>query len=358
MWLPMAKAIASGRFGVSVIALVLLAGTAEPPSAAPSGGDEPVLGSMVGSHLGSPQHDPDIDGKVAPPPIGNPLWAISLQSLTSTRDRPLFSPSRRPAAVTIAAPAAAAPPTQAKPAEPVRPPLTLVGTAVGTDLTMGIFVDEATKDVVRLRVGEGHGGWTLRSVDDHDAVLARKADEVTLALPARNGAKPAIASVSGPAHAAERLQTTAAANERSQTPPPPKTATTSDAKPPALPPGKWLDGDGQVIDAPPRAAPSEGGAKARVATWVDGDGQPIGPPPAAPTTEDGKPLGPAIWLDGYGRPIGPAPKVWTDGDGRSITPPPYRWLDQNGKPVIPPAPTWQDGDGQLIGAPLQRHAWQ
>src|SRR5579883_2994176 len=152
VWLPMAKAIASGRFGVSVIALVLLAGPAEPPSAAPSGGDEPVLGSMVGSHLGSPQHDPDIDGKVAPPPIGNPLWAISLQSLTSTRARPLFSPSRRPAAVAIAAPAAAAPPTQAKPAEPVRPPLTLVGTAVGTDLTMGIFDDEATKDVVRLRV--------------------------------------------------------------------------------------------------------------------------------------------------------------------------------------------------------------
>ena len=39
-------------------------------------------------------------------PSGNPLWAIPLRALTVTRDRPIFSPSRRPpAAAVIAAPA-------------------------------------------------------------------------------------------------------------------------------------------------------------------------------------------------------------------------------------------------------------
>ena len=34
------------------------------------------------------------------PPMGNPLWGISLNALTATRERPIFSPSRRPPAPT------------------------------------------------------------------------------------------------------------------------------------------------------------------------------------------------------------------------------------------------------------------
>src|ERR1700682_5261696 len=32
----------------------------------------------------------------AEPPAGNPLWAVPLRSLSVPRDRPIFSPSRRP----------------------------------------------------------------------------------------------------------------------------------------------------------------------------------------------------------------------------------------------------------------------
>jgi len=35
--------------------------------------------------------------------IGNPLWAIPLDSLTITRDRPLFTPSRRAPVPAVAA---------------------------------------------------------------------------------------------------------------------------------------------------------------------------------------------------------------------------------------------------------------
>src|SRR5262249_28882248 len=62
-------------------------------------------------------------------PTGNPLWGIPLRVLTATRERPLFSPSRRPPAPpAVAAPAPPPPVVAAKAPEPDHPPLTIVGT--------------------------------------------------------------------------------------------------------------------------------------------------------------------------------------------------------------------------------------
>jgi hypothetical protein len=41
----------------------------------------------------------------------------------------------------------------------------LVGTVVGEFRQIGVFVEETTKEMVRLATGEGHDGWVLRSVD-------------------------------------------------------------------------------------------------------------------------------------------------------------------------------------------------
>ena len=43
-------------------------------------------------------------------PTGNPLWTIPLSQLAVTRDRPVFSPSRRPPAPVAAAPIYVPPP--------------------------------------------------------------------------------------------------------------------------------------------------------------------------------------------------------------------------------------------------------
>ena len=61
---------------------------------------------------------------------GNPLWTVPLSALPATRDRPLFSVSRRPLFVT--APIVAPPPKQEALAPPPleRPLLTLIGTIV------------------------------------------------------------------------------------------------------------------------------------------------------------------------------------------------------------------------------------
>jgi hypothetical protein len=157
-------------------------------------------------------------------PTGNPLWAVPLASLSATRERPIFSPSRRPLPPAVAATPyvlSSAPAT--KPVEPDRPPVALVGTIVGEIEGIGIFVDQATSQIVRIRTGQGHAGWVLRSVQGREATFDRDQQTVTLALPA-----PGAGQGGQPAD---------------QPAIPPSVGTLSG--------GLWMDGDGQMISPPP-----------------------------------------------------------------------------------------------------------
>lgn len=120
-------------------------------------------------------------------PSGNPLWAIPLGSLAITRERPIFSPSRRPSApavVAIAPPRIAQPMVASPPAAPQHPNLALIGTVVGETEGFGVFLDQTTHNVVRLKTGEGHAGWILRSVKAREATLEKARQTETLRLPA------------------------------------------------------------------------------------------------------------------------------------------------------------------------------
>lgn len=124
-------------------------------------------------------------------PSGNPLWAIPLSALTATRDRPLFLPSRRPPAPAVAGtPVVAVPqPAAPPPAEPEQPPLTLVGAVAGESEGIAVFLDQATNSVIRLKTGQDHSGWVLRSVKGREAVLQKDRRTTTLVLPVP-GAQP------------------------------------------------------------------------------------------------------------------------------------------------------------------------
>jgi general secretion pathway protein N len=116
---------------------------------------------------------------------GNPLWAVPLSSLTATRERPLFLPSRRPLAPpAVAGPPPPPPPAPAPPAVPDRPRLALVGAVVGDQEGIAVFIDQNTQGVVRLRTGENHMGWILRAVKGREATLEKGREVVQLALPA------------------------------------------------------------------------------------------------------------------------------------------------------------------------------
>jgi general secretion pathway protein N len=113
----------------------------------------------------------------------NPLWEIPLSSLSTTRERPIFSPLRRPPPPVVAA----APPPQApsppKPPRVEQPQLSLVGTVGGEEESFGIFVDQATKAALRLRVGEDYQGWKLRAVQGREVTLERDQQTTILSLP-------------------------------------------------------------------------------------------------------------------------------------------------------------------------------
>jgi hypothetical protein len=116
----------------------------------------------------------------------NPLWAIPLAALSSTRERPIFSPSRRPPPPPVAAVTVAQPPPPPPPKSPraERPQLSLVGTIVADDdQSFGIFVDQTTRASLRLKIGEDHLGWKLRSVYGREATFERDQQITILSIP-------------------------------------------------------------------------------------------------------------------------------------------------------------------------------
>jgi hypothetical protein len=227
--------------GCGTVGLVLLAITSSHFRAVASAVTEPTDNGAIETTI-----DPTIARQRPAAATGNPLWAIPLRLLNITRERPLFSPSRRPPAVTARSAAPAQP--AVKPGQPDHPLLTLLGTIVGEHQGIGIFVDQNSKNVISLKTGQEHDGWTMRTVHDRETIFEGQHREVILALPARN-----------------------AANE------PVLPGGNSSAT--ALPAGTWMDGDGQMISPPTFA---KGGAQAPsplpAATWTDGDGQQISPP--------------------------------------------------------------------------------
>jgi general secretion pathway protein N len=154
------------------------------------GFDQPTPATTAQSPDPAAATPPDAARAAPPLRAGNPLWAVPLSSLTLTRERPIFSSSRRPPPP----PVAAAPVVQVRPAppppppsrEPERPRLSLVGT-VGGEQGIAVFVDQGTQAIVRLRTGEGHDGWVLRTVGGREVTLQNEGNTAVLTLPRIEG---------------------------------------------------------------------------------------------------------------------------------------------------------------------------
>jgi general secretion pathway protein N len=122
--------------------------------------------------------------QVKPVPSANPLWGVPIKQLSNTRERPIFSPSRRPPPppAVVAAPPPSPPPVET-PKEPERPQLTLLGTIVNGSDGYGIFMDQATKAPVRIKIGASHQGWVLRSLRVGAATLGKGINKVVIEFP-------------------------------------------------------------------------------------------------------------------------------------------------------------------------------
>jgi general secretion pathway protein N len=206
---------------------------------------------------------------------GNPLWAIPLRQLSATVARPLFAPSRRPPPPVVAdAPRAAALLPPPKAAEPDKPDLSLLGTVAASSTEgIGIFVEQgAGKNVLRLKIGENHKGWVLRTVQRREVAFEKSGETVVLAIPSpemkqtgpfsANGA-----STPGPITPGAAPASPAPSVART----PPKPAAPAAAGPPPLSP------DAPAITAPAAAPISPG--KNPFEAWFQRVKQQAGGPP-------------------------------------------------------------------------------
>ncbi len=120
-------------------------------------------------------------------PSGNPLWAIPLSTLSATRERPIFRPSRRaPAPAVIGQPRVEPAMPAAAPSAPERPQLTLVGAVVGDTEGIAVFLDQSNT-VIRLRTGQDYSGWVLNIVKGREATLQKDYQTAVFALPVPDG---------------------------------------------------------------------------------------------------------------------------------------------------------------------------
>jgi hypothetical protein len=99
--------------------------------------------------------------------LDNPVAALSLDQLSATRERPLFSPSRR----------APNPPVVFVPPPPLQPPaappnLQLYGTIINADEALAIVFSSSTNRAARVRVGDEIGGWRVDKIEERKVVIS------------------------------------------------------------------------------------------------------------------------------------------------------------------------------------------
>lgn len=177
---------------ITALMLLAMGGFGLGASAAQPVTEARLLDAGLAPDGGTTSHRPAIAPFSAAPsaPVGksahgNPAAAMPLDTLSATRERPIFSQSRRPpqAAPPPVVVEAAALPVEVTPPAPEHPPLTLVGTVVGAAQNVALFMKSNERAVVRLRIGETESGWTLRSVEPKSTTLEKNTQKVTLALP-------------------------------------------------------------------------------------------------------------------------------------------------------------------------------
>ncbi len=66
----------------------------------------------------------------------------------------------------------------------------LIGAIAGGSEGFAVFLDQSNNNIVRLKTGQDHNGWVLRSVKGREATLEKNKRSATLALPTPEGLSP------------------------------------------------------------------------------------------------------------------------------------------------------------------------
>jgi hypothetical protein len=143
----------------------------------------PATETTGAADTAAPQKAPRALDSGEEPRAGNPLWTVPLRALSATRERPLFSASRRPPIVAVPP---AAPRLKAEapaPAPPERPLLTLVGTILSPKASVAMVQVFNTETISRLRLGQENDGWRVQAISLRSIVVEKSGQSVELGLP-------------------------------------------------------------------------------------------------------------------------------------------------------------------------------
>lgn len=112
--------------------------------------------------------------------LANPLAAQPLDRLSATRERPLFVPSRRPAAPPPVAVARRVEPAPPPPSPP--PSVSLLGIVWDDEDAQAIVRPGTSDKVIHVRVGDEIAGWKVTQLDRRQLVLSLEDRSATFEL--------------------------------------------------------------------------------------------------------------------------------------------------------------------------------
>lgn len=112
---------------------------------------------------------------------GNPVAEIPLDRLSATRERPLFSPSRRPPSRRQPAPMAHV--EKPPPPSPASPPsVALFGIVVGVEGPRAFIATGPSERIIWVRPGDDVNGWKVTDISERRLVLSRADLSATFTL--------------------------------------------------------------------------------------------------------------------------------------------------------------------------------
>jgi hypothetical protein len=101
--------------------------------------------------------------------LTNPLAAQSMERLSATVDRPLFSPSRRPTPIP---PVGQDPEPAQAPPPPPPPSLVLSGVVMDGESARVIVLVGAERRILRAQIGDEIDGWKVSQIEGRRLVLS------------------------------------------------------------------------------------------------------------------------------------------------------------------------------------------
>ena len=115
------------------------------------------------------------------PPV-SPLAAQPLDRVSNTRDRPLFSPTRRPPAPPPVVAAAPPPP-------PPPPDVALLGVVMAGEEARAVVRTGPAAKILRVGIGDDIGGWKVGQIEGRQLVLLLDGRTATFTMFAGNNKK-------------------------------------------------------------------------------------------------------------------------------------------------------------------------